>query len=115
MGDCLAAKDTAGQNNLAAIDLGNLLHSNVFTGGSVTGQYGNLVFSIGSDVSNADSSLRQHEAIEHQLENRRGAISGVSIDEETVQMLGFQRAYEASARMVRTVDELLQTLLGMGA
>ncbi len=113
-GKIAAATDAAGLNNLAAIDMGNLLHNAVFTGGSVTDQYGNLVSTVGSDVLNAASSLRQHEALEFQLENRRSAISGVSIDEETVQMLGFQRAYEASARLVRTVDEMLQTLLAMG-
>jgi flagellar hook-associated protein 1 FlgK len=48
-----------------------------------------------------------------QLENLRASVSGVSIDEETTSMLQFQRAYQASARVVTTIDELLQTTLGM--
>jgi len=50
-----------------------------------------------------------------QLQNRRQAISGVSIDEESIQIMQFQRSYEASARMLKAVDELLQVTLGIGA
>jgi flagellar hook-associated protein 1 len=106
---------STGNDNRAALQLANLLHDSVFTGGTVTDQYQNIVFGIGSDVSNAEASLREHDAMVAQLQNRRQAISGVSIDEESIQILQFQRAYEASARLVRTVDELLQVALGMGA
>lgn len=99
----------------AAMTLGNLLHSQVFSGGSITDQYRTIIFAVGSDLANAEVGLKEHEALLHQLKNRRQSISGVSIDEETVQILQFQRAYEASARLIRTVDELLQVTLGLGA
>jgi flagellar hook-associated protein 1 FlgK len=109
-----AAQQPAGLDNNGALAIGNLLHSAVFTGGSVTDQYRSLVFNVGSDALNAETGLREHEALASQLENRRQALSGVSIDEETVQILQFQRSYEASARLVSAVDELLQVALGMG-
>lgn len=106
---------STGNDNQAAVQMGNLLHDPVFTGGSITDQYQSIVFGIGTDVANAESSRREHDALAAQLLNRRQAMSGVSIDEESVQILQFQRAYEASARLIRTVDELLQVALGIGA
>ena len=40
-------------------------------------------------------------------------MSGVSVDEETVQILQFQRSFQASAKVISTVDQLLQTALAM--
>lgn len=103
----------AGTGNDAAIALGGLLHAQVFTGGTVTEQYGSLVYAIGSDISNTESKMNEHQAMLTQLQNRRQATSGVSIDEEAVQVLQFQRGYEASARLVKVVDDLLQVTLNM--
>ncbi len=105
----------AGNDNGAALQLGNLLHSPVFSGGSIVDQYRSLVFGIGTDVATAQANLREHEAMVAQLQTRRQSISEVSVDEETVQILQFQRAFEVSARLIRTVDELLQVALGLGA
>ena len=41
------------------------------------------------------------------------AVSGVSIDEEAVNMLTFQRQFQAGARFIQTIDEMLQTLLSI--
>jgi flagellar hook-associated protein 1 FlgK len=109
-----AAKQAAGTDNEAATDIGNLIHTKVFTGGSVVDQYRSLVFTLGSDTTNAQGKLEQDSALLHQLENRRDSISGVSIDEETMKILQFQRAYQASASVIRIVDELLQTVLQIG-
>ena len=109
-----ASSNSTGNDNSAATQLGNLLHDPVFSGGSLTDQYGAIIFGVGTDVVNAQASLNEHSALEAQLQNRRQSISGVSIDEESVQVLQFQRAYQASARLIQTVDQLLQTALGMG-
>jgi len=98
-----------------AMQLGNLLHDPVFTGGSVTDQYGTLVYNVGADVATAQSNLDEHDQLMAQLQNRRQSMSGVSIDEESIQILQFQRAYQASARLLKTVDDLLQVTLGIGA
>jgi len=41
----------------------------------------------------------------------RDEVSGVSLDEEAMHLLKFQRAYEANARFFRVIDESIQTLL----
>jgi flagellar hook-associated protein 1 FlgK len=48
------------------------------------------------------------------LNDQLGAISGVSIDEETTNLVNYQRDYEAAARVVTTVDALTQSVLQMG-
>ncbi len=111
----LAASDTAnGTGNGAAITLGNLQNASVFSGGTVIDQYRAFIYNVGTDSANADDGTRQHEAYLTQLENRRQEVSGVSIDEETVKILQFQRSFEASARVVKAVDDLLQVTLSLG-
>ncbi len=109
-----AAKQVGGTDNEAAIDIGSLIHKNVFTGDSVTDQYRSLVFTVGNDTTNASAKSEQSSALLHQLQNRRDSISGVSVDEETIKILQFQRAYQASANLISVVDELFQTILAIG-
>ncbi len=45
------------------------------------------------------------------IDNRRLAVSGVSLDEEMVNMIRFQQAYNASARLITAVDEMLEVLI----
>jgi len=45
------------------------------------------------------------------LDTRRESISGVSIDEELINMIKFQQAYNAAARLIGVVDELLDTVI----
>jgi len=48
-----------------------------------------------------------------QLTDYREKVSGVSLDEEMANLIQFQRAFEASARYIRIVDEMLATLMNM--
>src|SRR3989442_1803991 len=85
---------TAAGDNAAAIAIGNLLHAPVFSGGgSVTDQYGALGFNIGHDAANTKANFQEHDALATQLQNRMQAMSGVSVDEETVQNLQVQRSF----------------------
>lgn len=109
------SSQSAGSDNQSAIAIGNLLNAADSSRGSVTDQYRALVFQIGSETANAQIDASQHQSMLTQLENRRASSSGVSIDEEATSILQFQRAYQASARVVSTVDQLLQVTLNMGA
>jgi flagellar hook-associated protein 1 FlgK len=110
-----ASADADGFGNQTATAIGNLIFESLGPAGSLLDQYGALVFAVGSDVSASEIAVREHEALSTQLEMRRQAMSGVSIDEETVQMLQFQRAYQASAQLLSAVDEMLQAILAIGA
>ncbi|MHC4994236.1 MAG: flagellar hook-associated protein FlgK [Planctomycetota bacterium] len=61
----------------------------------------------------ANESLEAQRIIAQGLEAQRQAVSGVSVDEESINLLAFQRAYQGSARFITVVDEVMQTLLGL--
>ena len=48
-----------------------------------------------------------------QLENQQESVSGVSLDEEMINLIKFQNAYTAAAKMITTADEMMQTVLQM--
>ena len=82
-------------------------------GKSFLAAYSALASQVGTEASSAqDASDRQKQVLAHARE-LRSAISGVSLDQEAINMLEFQRAYEASARIITVVDELMQTVLAL--
>jgi flagellar hook-associated protein 1 len=78
---------------------------------AATGQYAALVRQIGSDVANATNAQSIAQAAVDAAEDRRQNVSGVSLDEEMANMLRFQRGYQASARAMSTIDDMLDTLI----
>jgi flagellar hook-associated protein 1 FlgK len=78
---------------------------------AATAQYGAIVRQIGADADNASRAQSVAQAAVDAAEDRRQNISGVSLDEEMANMLRFQRGYQASARVMSTVDDMLDTLI----
>jgi flagellar hook-associated protein 1 FlgK len=84
------------------------------TGGATfNDSYRNTVTGVGMQVRAADSSATTYETLASQAETRRSSVSGVSIDEELTLLLRHQQAFQAASRLVRTADELAQTLIEM--
>jgi len=53
------------------------------------------------------------QLLKNQIENQRQAESGVSLDEEMTNLIKYQRAFEAAAKIVQAVDEIMETLVNM--
>jgi flagellar hook-associated protein 1 FlgK len=53
------------------------------------------------------------QSVSEKLDALREQVQGVSLDEELTNLISFQRAYQASARLITTADELLQTVIGL--
>jgi flagellar hook-associated protein 1 FlgK len=70
-----------------------------------------LVATLGVDSQQAQNYQTNQEVIVKQIENRRLSDSGVSMDEEMANMVKFQHAYNASARMIQTMAEIYDTLI----
>lgn len=68
---------------------------------------------IGVLAQRAVKSRESQDNILGQLTNIRESISGVSLDEETTNMIEFQRAFDASARVIKTADEMFDTVLNL--
>ncbi len=72
-----------------------------------------VIGTLGVEALDASDRLDNQRKVVTQFQNIEDSTSGVSIDEEMTKMIQYQRAYQASARTITTVDELFQTLLGM--
>jgi flagellar hook-associated protein 1 FlgK len=73
--------------------------------------YSSIVSNLGIQSFSTQATFAQQEGILLQLNTRRESVSGVSIDEEFINMVKFQQAYNASARLIGIVDELLDTVI----
>ena len=67
----------------------------------------------GSNVGTTQAVVEGFRTFHATLESEHLSISGVSIDEEAINMLAFQRAFQASARVIKTIDELLEVLVNL--
>jgi flagellar hook-associated protein 1 FlgK len=115
--DKIAASDTAanlpaGADN--AIDMAQLQFVVQAIGASTTtldGFYQQMVARIGVDT---DQAGRMHEVQTGVLEAaqaRRDSVGGVNMDEEMSDMVRFQKSYNAAARMITTLDQMLETII----
>jgi flagellar hook-associated protein 1 FlgK len=116
--DLIAASSTSAGipgNNSQAIEIANLQHTLTMNGNSSTfdDHYNSLVSRVGGNLRSADAYFNHQADMVVQLENRRESISGVSLDEEMINLVRFQTAYDAAAKLIATADEMLQTILNL--
>jgi flagellar hook-associated protein 1 FlgK len=78
---------------------------------SIDGAYKAFVAKVGSDVSQADRQQANAQVLTDSVSDRRASVSGVSMDEEMTNMVKFQRSYQASARAMTTMDDMLDVLI----
>lgn len=80
-------------------------------GGTADERYAGLIAQVGSDVQSAEDDQSTSQAVVSAIGNQRESVSGVSLDEEMTNLISFQRGYEASARTMNAMDEMLDTLI----
>jgi flagellar hook-associated protein 1 len=80
-------------------------------GGAADRRYAGLIAQVGSDVQTAQDNQTTSQAVVGAIGNQRQSVSGVSLDEEMTNLISFQRGYEASARTLTAMDEMLDTLI----
>jgi flagellar hook-associated protein 1 FlgK len=73
--------------------------------------YTGFVTRIGGDLKNAQRGEANANVLLNSIEDRRQSTSGVSMDEEMTNLVRFQRGYQASARTMSTMDQMLDTLI----
>ena len=104
---------TAGSNgNLAVL---TAVHDQpVAAGQKPLDFYSNIVFKIGSATSNTSADVDASTLIMQRLQDQRASVSGVSLDEEAANMVKYQTAYQAAARIVTTINDMLNAAVNLG-
>ena len=104
-------------DNTVALAIANLANTTFSTGsgdaidGTFSGFYSTSVSSIGQSLATANARVDDQTSIQKLVQSQRDAVSGVSLDEEMANMMQYQRAFQASARVFSIVDDLLDTVV----
>jgi flagellar hook-associated protein 1 FlgK len=109
-----AAADSPGDNRIA-VAISQLQNMRMMENGGSTldSFYNGIVSDVGVTAGRNRNSLVQQKDISMQLDKMREQISGVSMDEETANLLQFQRAFDASAKVISVADQCLETVLNL--
>ena len=102
-------------DNRIAVAVSKLQHERVMAGGTATLEeyYLQTIGKVGLEANKANLDAEQFEGILTQLQGLKERTSGVSIDEETANMVRYQHAYQASAKVMQTADEMFRTVLAL--
>lgn len=106
IGDGSKALIIAGLRNAKAKE-----EDGAIVGSTLEGSYRDMVIRVGISKEHADNMAKNQEVLLKQLVLRRESTSGVSIDEEVTNLIKFQRAYDANARVIAVLSEMLDTLI----
>lgn len=103
-------------DNRNALALSNLIDRPVLDGGrqSFRNVYGGIVAALGARVQQADGDVATATGQKEALTTAQQSASGVSTNEETARLTAFQRSFEASAKFIQIVDQMLGTLTTNG-
>lgn len=103
-GDNGIALEMARLQTKAFVDLGGL---------TISEKYGQVATSFGQSLNSVRAKLGDQKSLEDLFVRQRESISGVSIDEEVASLMVYQRAFQASAKLITTIDELMEEVMSM--
>ena len=107
-----AAANQPGDSSIA-LAIANLQLANTMAGGTQTfdSYYGNMVSVLGADTAKALGLAESSMLLNSHLEGMRQSVAGVNLDEEMTNLSAAQHAYNAAARTITTIDEMLEQLI----
>ncbi|TAL39887.1 MAG: flagellar hook-associated protein FlgK [Spirochaetes bacterium] len=99
-----------------ALRIAGLRHKNAMVDVNATFNdfYVSLIARVGTQGEEAQDRIKNQETLLKNLANLRESVSGVSLDEEMANMVAFQHGYNAAARVISTMDKMLETILRLG-
>lgn len=112
--DNIVAGTTGASDGSVALEILKLRDETVTIGGVTTKfdqYYKDLIGDVGVKSQHAQSMVKGQQTLISYLEERQESVSGVSIDEEVVNLVQFQKAYDANARVISTITEMLDTII----
>jgi len=111
-----ASSDGTTGSNGNALAIANIENQtlNGLGGQTATDYYSNFVANIGTEVQQATNQQTAQNLVVQQLQNQKASISGVSLDEESANLIQYQTAYSASAQVVNIISQLAKTAISLG-
>jgi flagellar hook-associated protein 1 FlgK len=102
-------------DNSVALQLADLASTDQSTlsGQTLSAAYASTVNSLGSALQTANEQVTNQTAVTTMLQTQQSDVSGVNVDQEMTNLMGFQRAYEASAQLVTTINTMMGDTLSM--
>ncbi len=110
-----AAKNGEPADNQTALAIANLQSQPLtgLNGATLTDSYETMVNTVATSASGAQTNAQATQTVLDTLQAQRESLSGVSLDEEAVNLIKQQRAFQASARVITVVNEMMDDLLGL--
>lgn len=110
-----ASSDGSAGDSTQAGAIANLQGSGLLNSGKSTCSeyYESLVTQIGAKVSSVESTCNAQSEAVQSFQDQISSVSGVSLDEEETNLVLYQNAYTASAKMISILDEMLQEIIDM--
>ena len=108
------APDSPGDNRIA-LAISRIQNEKILNDGHATADewFNSIVSDVGVVTGRNRAVMNQQKDIMNQLGKVREQISGVSVDEETANLLQFQHVFDASAKLIQVADDMLKTVLGL--
>ncbi len=100
-----------------ALEIASLRHKEAMVDSRTTFNdfYTAVISRIGTQGEETKNRMENQTALLTNLENMRQSVSGINLDEEMAAMVAFQHGYNAAARVISTMDKMLETVIRMGA
>ena len=111
----ISANTANSTDNRNASALAKLRNSNLLDGGttSIGSAWNNLVTQVGVQANRASTNLTSQKALLASSTQQQQSVSGVSLDEEAMNLMKYQQAYQASAKVMQTANSLFGSLLSI--
>jgi flagellar hook-associated protein 1 FlgK len=110
-----AAQNGEPNDNQTALALASLSSQPIasLNGASLDDTYQNMITGVATQVNTASSNATAAQAVQSTLQAQRDSLSGVSLDEEAINLMKQQEAYQGAARLINVVNQLMQTIIGL--
>ena len=110
----LAPVDAQGNSNGSALALASLaISANVVDGLSFGGFFSGIAAAVGRESATAQENQQTQQQVVAQVRSLRDQTSGVSLDEQAVMLLEFQRSYQATARLLTTLNDVADATINL--
>lgn len=106
---------TAAGDNSVMLALSQLSNSNIsgLNNQTFSQSWAQTVGGLGNTISSVNDQVNNSTSVTQMLQTQRDSVSGVSLDEEMTNLMQYQKTYEASAQLVSTLNQMLETVINM--